>query len=59
MEIAGARVLVTGAARGLGRTFALDLAAAGARVGVCDVDEAGLAELRADAAAAGLHDLDA
>jgi len=35
VEIAGARVIVTGGARGLGRTFALDLAGAGARVGVC------------------------
>jgi 3-oxoacyl-[acyl-carrier protein] reductase len=54
MEIAGARVLVTGGARGLGRTFAFDLAGAGARVGVCDIDEEALASCRADAAAAGL-----
>ena len=47
MQIAGARILITGAGRGLGRTFALDLAAAGAHVGVCDVDPAGLAELEA------------
>ena len=53
MEIAGARVIVTGGARGLGRTFALDLAGAGAHVGVCDVDEEALAELRAVAAEAG------
>ncbi len=50
MQIAGARILITGAARGLGRTFALDLAAAGARVGVCDVDPAGLAELEKETA---------
>jgi 3-oxoacyl-[acyl-carrier protein] reductase len=55
MEIAGTRVIVTGGARGLGRTFALDLAGAGARVGVCDVDEAALAELRAAAEELGLQ----
>jgi len=55
MEIAGARVIVTGGARGLGRTFALDLAGAGARVGVCDVNEAALDELRADAEELGLR----
>lgn len=49
MEIAGARVLVTGGARGLGRAFALDLAAAGATVGVCDVDAEALAGLKASA----------
>jgi 3-oxoacyl-[acyl-carrier protein] reductase len=50
VQIAGARILITGAARGLGRTFALDLAAAGACVGVCDVDPAGLAELAEETA---------
>jgi 3-oxoacyl-[acyl-carrier protein] reductase len=53
VEITGARVLVTGGARGLGRVFALDLAAAGARVGACDLDAAGLAELAEEAAARG------
>jgi 3-oxoacyl-[acyl-carrier protein] reductase len=55
MEIAGARVIVTGGARGLGRTFALDLAGEGAHVGVCDVDEGALAELRAGAEELGLR----
>ena len=55
MEIAGARVIVTGGARGLGRTFALDLAGAGARVGVCDVDAGALDEFREAAAEAGLQ----
>lgn len=50
MQIAGARVLVTGGARGLGRTLAFDLAAAGARVGVCDVAADGLADLERAAA---------
>jgi len=54
VEIAGSRTLITGAARGLGRAFALDLAAAGARVGACDLDEAGLRGLSAQAAEAGL-----
>ena len=45
MRLAGSRILITGAARGLGRRFALDLASAGARVGGCDLDPAGLASL--------------
>jgi len=52
--LAGSRILVTGGARGLGRVFALDLAAAGAHVGACDLDEAGLADLKHEAAAGGL-----
>jgi len=55
VELSGARVLITGAARGLGRTFALDLARAGARVGACDVDGDGLADLKAVAAGQGLE----
>jgi 3-oxoacyl-[acyl-carrier protein] reductase len=54
VQIAGARIVITGGARGLGRTFALDLAGAGATVGVCDVDPAGLADLEAVAAGKGL-----
>ncbi|MEE4274973.1 MAG: SDR family oxidoreductase [Thermoleophilia bacterium] len=50
MDIAGARILITGGARGLGRTFALDLAAGGARVGACDLDADGLADLERVAA---------
>ncbi len=53
MQIEGARVLVTGGARGLGKRFAFDLIAAGARVGVCDMDGAGLDAAREEAAAAG------
>src|SRR5690606_36055755 len=37
-------ILVTGAARGLGRSMAARLAACGARVGLIDVDEAGCRE---------------
>ena len=50
MEISGARILVTGGARGLGRRFVLDLAAGGAKVGACDMDAAGLEDLRSRAA---------
>jgi 3-oxoacyl-[acyl-carrier protein] reductase len=46
MEISGARILVTGGARGLGRRFVLDLAERGARVGTFDMDSAGLVDLR-------------
>lgn len=45
MELKGARILVTGGARGLGRRFVLDLIAAGARVGTCDMDALLLEEL--------------
>jgi 3-oxoacyl-[acyl-carrier protein] reductase len=44
MELKGARILVTGGARGLGRQYALDLARAGARVGICDMNAEGLQE---------------
>lgn len=54
MEIAGSRILVTGGARGLGRTFVLDLAAAGAVLGACDQDADGLDTLSAEAAGRGL-----
>src|SRR5215471_6686698 len=43
-ELQGQSVLVTGAGRGLGRAVAELLAASGASVGVCDIDEASAAE---------------
>jgi NAD(P)-dependent dehydrogenase (short-subunit alcohol dehydrogenase family) len=46
-RLAGKRVIVTGAARGLGRAFALHLAGLGARVLAADVQGDGLAEARA------------
>lgn len=55
MDITGARVLVSGGARGLGRRFVLDLAARGARAGTFDMDAAGLDDLRAQAAGQGLE----
>lgn len=57
MSLEGARVLVTGAASGIGRAMGAAFAAAGARVWATDVDEAALADCpagwrasRADAA---------
>jgi 3-oxoacyl-[acyl-carrier protein] reductase len=45
MELSELRVIVTGAARGMGAHFALRLHEAGAKVMAADVDEAGLSEL--------------
>jgi 3-oxoacyl-[acyl-carrier protein] reductase len=47
MQLSELKVIVTGAARGMGAHFARRLAEAGARVAAGDVDEAGLAELPA------------
>lgn len=47
--------MIIGGARGLGRDFALDLAAAGSSVGVCDVDEAALGEAVEAAAGQGIR----
>jgi NAD(P)-dependent dehydrogenase (short-subunit alcohol dehydrogenase family) len=44
LELSGKRVVVTGAAGGLGRAFAEAFAAAGARVMVADIDAAGAEE---------------
>lgn len=46
MNVQGLHVLITGGGRGLGRHFAVDLASRGASVGVCDVIESDLAEVR-------------
>ena len=48
MKIDGAKILITGGARGLGRQFALELARSGARVGLCAVSAEGLAAVRKD-----------
>jgi 3-oxoacyl-[acyl-carrier protein] reductase len=44
MDIRGSKVLVTGAASGMGRVFALELAKAGASVAACDLNLAGAQE---------------
>lgn len=48
MQIENVRAIVTGAASGLGRTFALELAKAGAWVAAGDIDTAGLEKLAAE-----------
>jgi 3-oxoacyl-[acyl-carrier protein] reductase len=54
-EIAGRTVFVTGSSRGIGRTVALELAAAGARVAVHGRSEQGCAEVAAELAREGRH----
>jgi len=49
VDLTGLAVLVTGAASGIGRASALAFAAAGAKVAAADIDEQGLAGLRARA----------
>ena len=51
--IAGASIAVTGAASGIGRALAIELAARGASLALADRDEAGLSELAAEIANAG------
>jgi len=51
-DLAGRSAVVTGAASGIGRATAAALAAAGARVALADVDEAGLGETAAAIGAA-------
>jgi 3-oxoacyl-[acyl-carrier protein] reductase len=53
MKIAGARAVVTGAARGLGRHFATALVREGARVVAGDINAAGLRSLRSEAVGEG------
>jgi 3-oxoacyl-[acyl-carrier protein] reductase len=50
MQLADVRAIVTGAASGLGRCFAVQLAAAGAKVAAGDIDMGGLAQLKTEAA---------
>ena len=47
MKIDEMRIMVTGAASGMGRHFALSLCAGGARVAAVDVNEEGLGQLTA------------
>lgn len=50
MQPADVRAIITGAASGLGRCFALQLAEAGAKVAAGDIDMGGLTELKTEAA---------
>ena len=47
-EIAGRSIIITGAASGLGRAWALGFLRDGAHVVAADVNEAGLAEVAGD-----------
>jgi len=51
MRLEDTKIIVTGAARGLGRHFTMRLAEAGAQVAAGDVNEEGLASLEAEAKA--------
>jgi 3-oxoacyl-[acyl-carrier protein] reductase len=53
VDLKDRRALVTGAARGLGRCFAVDLAAAGAKVACVDINAEALAETISSIRAAG------
>ena len=60
-EFRGRLAVITGAASGMGRELAVQLAADGARLALCDVSMAGLEETRrlcGEAAAASLHTCD-
>ena len=52
-DIKGSRVLITGAASGIGRLLAMELGRAGADLVLWDIDEPGLRELRAQLQSAG------
>ena len=51
MELAGRIILVTGAARGLGRAYAHRLASLGAKVALCDLNLKSYAEFEIEAKA--------
>ena len=53
VDLTGRIALVTGAARGLGRCFAVNLAAAGAKVACVDINAEALAEEISEIQAAG------
>jgi NAD(P)-dependent dehydrogenase (short-subunit alcohol dehydrogenase family) len=51
--LSGRVVVITGAAKGIGRATALELAASGAKIAGCDLDEAALTETLAECRVAG------
>lgn len=53
MEIAGRKVLITGAASGIGKAAALAMAGRGARLYITDIDSPGLEQTRSEIAEAG------
>lgn len=53
--LAGKRIVITGAARGLGRSFAASIAAAGAKVVICDILAPELADCEASLLAQGFE----
>jgi 3-oxoacyl-[acyl-carrier protein] reductase len=55
MELQGKTVFITGAGRGLGAAMAKSLARRGANLALLDLDEAGLAEVRAACGALGVE----
>ncbi len=55
MELRGKTVLITGAGRGLGAAMARALARRGANLALLDLDDTGLAEVRAGASALGVE----
>lgn len=55
MKLQNACILITGGTRGLGRQFSLDLAQAGARIGVCGTRADSLERLQHDFEGLGLR----
>ena len=53
MQIEGSRIVITGAARGLGLAMATNLAAAGARIGLIDLDDEAIEAARRSLAGEG------
>lgn len=45
MELVDVKAIITGGASGMGRVFALEMAREGAQVSICDLNDAGMAEV--------------